>query len=279
MLTDFFELFNFAFFRNALVAAFLTSISCGIVGSYIVTKRMVFISGGVSHASFGGIGIGYFLGINPILGAAVFSMISALSIEFFTRKGVVRNDSMIAVLWSFGMALGIIFIFLTPGYTPNLMSYLFGSILTVSGTDIQLLSALVAVILLLFILFYRMILFIAFDEEYIRTRQVPVNFISYLLICLIALTIVLNIRVVGVILVISLLTIPQITANLFFKDLRKIMLWSILTGCLGSFAGLAGSWFFNIPSGATIVFTLILLYFIMSTGKGIRDRFRLKDTL
>ena len=144
------ELFNYDFFRNALLAALLSSITCGIIGTYIVTRRIVFMSGGLTHTSFGGIGIGYFLGINPIWGAAVFAVISALGIEYFTKKAELRNDSVIAMFWAFGMATGIIFIYITPGYAPDLMSYLFGNILTVSARDILFMAVLAVIIILFF---------------------------------------------------------------------------------------------------------------------------------
>ncbi|HRX98217.1 MAG TPA: metal ABC transporter permease, partial [Bacteroidales bacterium] len=156
------DLLQYNFFINALLAALFTSISCGIIGTYIVSKRIVFISGGITHTSFGGVGLGYFAGINPLIGAAIFSLLSAFGIEYMSKKIAIREDSAIAIMWSFGMALGIIFIYLTPGYAPNLMSYLFGSILTVSTGEIVLTGILAIVILAFFIIFYKIILFIAF---------------------------------------------------------------------------------------------------------------------
>lgn len=255
-----FNLFHYSFFTNSLLAALLASITCGIAGTYIVARRMVFISGGITHASFGGIGIAYFLGLNPVLGAAVFSILSAMGIEFVASRSNIREDSAIGILWSLGMAVGIIFIFLTPGYAPNLMSYLFGSILTVGTTDLWLMAGLALVLALFFTKFYHLILFIAFDEEYARSHQAPVQLFKYLLISMVALTIVLNIRVSGIILVISFLTIPQSTANLFTHNFRSIILLSILIGILGSFAGLLASYYLNIPSGATIIFAFVLIF-------------------
>ncbi|MCK5079282.1 MAG: metal ABC transporter permease, partial [Bacteroidales bacterium] len=217
------ELLTYDFFRNALMAAVLAAVSCGIIGTYIVSKRIVFISGGITHASFGGIGMGYFFGINPILGAAVFAVLSALGIEYASRKTDVREDSAIAILWALGMAIGVIFVYMTPGYAPNLLSYLFGNILTVGSTDLFLLLGLCVIILIFFALQFKNILYIAFDEEYARARRLPVNLIKYIMISLVALTIVFNIRVVGIILVISLLTIPQTIANMFVKRFFNIM--------------------------------------------------------
>jgi len=256
------DLLAYDFFRNALVAALLAAISCGIIGTYIVSRRMVFISGGITHASFGGIGIGYYFGFNPIVGAAVFAILSALGIEFSSRKTEIREDSAIAILWALGMAVGVIFVFMTPGYAPNLMSYLFGNILTVSTTDIILLLSLCFVILAFFILQFKNILYIAFDEEFARARRLPVSLIKYIMISLIALTIVFNIRVVGIILVISLLTIPQTIANMFVKRFYSIMVFSVLIALLGTLSGLILSYVFDIPSGAAIIFFLVILFFL-----------------
>ena len=210
-------LFEYRFFTNALLAALFASITCGITGAYIVSRRIVFISGGITHASFGGIGIGYFFGFNPIVGAMIFSVLSAFGIEYMSKKTNLREDSVIAILWSFGMAVGIIFIFLTPGYSANLMSFLFGNILTVTKLNLVFLLILALLITGIFLVFFKTILFIAFDEQYARAVKLPVETINYLMITLVALTIVFNIKVVGIILVISLLTIPQTIANIFTK--------------------------------------------------------------
>lgn len=254
------ELLQYNFFVNALLAALLAGISCGIAGTYIVSRRKVFISGGITHASFGGIGLAYFLGINPLLGAAVFAVLSALGIQFFSQKAEVREDSSIAIWWSLGMALGIIFIYLTPGYVPNLMSYLFGSILTVTASELWSMFMLNIVLAGFFLLFFRQILYVSFDEEFAKTTGIPVNLFNYLLMVLVALTIVLNIRVVGIILILSLLTIPQATANLFTKSLKKLIILSTIIAFLGALTGLLISYFADIPSGAAIIFTLVLIF-------------------
>jgi zinc transport system permease protein len=257
-----FELFQYQFFLNAVAAAILASISCGIIGSYIVARRIVFISGGITHASFGGIGLAWYLGFNPVFGAAVFGVLSALGIEWISKKTEVRQDSVIGILWAFGMALGIIFIYMTPGYAPNLMSFLFGNILTVGALDLYLLLALCLLTIAIFFFLLRPILFIAFDEEFARTQKAPVQILNYLMISLVALAIVLNIRVVGIILVISFLTIPQTIANMFTNDFKKMMLGSILFGILGSFIGLLVSYWINAPSGATIIFSFVILFIL-----------------
>jgi zinc transport system permease protein len=255
-----FEIFQYQFLQNAIFAALLASITCGIIGSYIVTKRIVFISGGITHASFGGIGISWFFGFNPILGAAFFGVLSALGIEWLSKKTEVRQDSVIGILWALGMALGIIFIYMTPGYAPNLLSFLFGNILTVGTLDLYLLTGLALLTILIFALMLKPILFVAFDEEYAKTQRIPVQLINYLMIALVALAIVLNIRVVGIILVISFLTIPQTIANLFTKDFKKMIISSIIFGILGSFTGLLVSYEINAPSGATIIISFVILF-------------------
>lgn len=253
-------IFTYDFVVHALQAAFLASITCGIIGAYIVARRMVFISGGITHASFGGIGLGYFLGLNPIVGAAIFSILSAFGIRLVSKQTDIREDSAIGILWSFGMAVGIIFIYLTPGYAPNLMSYLFGSILTVTPADLVFMKVLAVVTVLIFLFFYRTILFISFDEEYARSHNAPVETFNYLMLTLVALVIVINIRVAGIILVISYLTIPQSTANLFVNDLKKIIILSMIISFAGSIIGLFLSYYWNIPSGATIIFVFVVIF-------------------
>ncbi|PLX13698.1 MAG: hypothetical protein C0597_11255 [Marinilabiliales bacterium] len=271
------ELLQYKFITNSLLAGILASVSCGIIGTYIVTRRMVFLSGGITHASFGGIGIGYFFGFNPIFSAAIFGILSALGIEFVSKKTEIREDSVIGILWSFGMALGIMFVFLTPGYVPNLMSYLFGSILTVSSFDIWLMVCLSLVLIIFFVLFYRIILFISYDQEYAKTHNISVGLFNYLLMALVALTIVLNIKIVGIILVISLLTIPQSIANLFTKDFKNIILISIVIGLIGAFMGLIISYKINIPSGASIIFSLVMIFIVAKSIQVIKRKFNLKN--
>ncbi len=255
-------IFTYRFVQHAFLAAFLMSVACGIIGTYIVSRRMVFISGGITHASFGGVGIGYFLGIPPLAGAAVVAVLAALTTEHLTRKKAIRNDSIIAIMWSLGMAIGIIFVYLTPGYTPNLMGYLFGSIITVSSTDLWFMLALSTGVVAFFALFFESILYISFDEEFARTRGIRVMRYNYLLITLVALTIVLSIRIAGIILVLSLLTIPQNITNLFTNRFGHIMIGSVLIGFFASVIGLVSSYLLDIPSGATIIFILVVLYLL-----------------
>ncbi len=256
------QLLDFGFFRNALVAAVFTSITCGIIGTYVVAKRIVFISGGITHASFGGIGMAFYFGFDPLAGAVLFGVLSALGIQFLVKRGQIREDSSIAIWWSLGMAIGIIFIFLTPGYTPNLTSYLFGNILTVSKTELGLMAMLSVVLSVFFLIFSRKVLFIAFDEEFAEIAGVRTHLFNYLMMTLIAMTVVLNIRVAGIILILSLLTLPQATANLFSKDFKKLLILSILIALAGTVSGLFLSYYLDIPSGATIIFTLVVIFIV-----------------
>lgn len=254
------ELFQYQFFIKALLAALLASIACGIIGTYMVSRRLVFIGGGITHASFGGIGIAYFLGLNPLLGAAVFAVLASFGINYFTQKGNVRQDSSIAIWWSLGMALGIIFIAITPGYAPNLMSFLFGSILTVTTAELVFFALVTIVVIVLFTLFFRLILTISFDEEFALARNLPVKAFNYLLMGITALVMVVSIRISGVILVLSLLTLPQATANMFTKKFASIMLASIVIGFVGIVAGLIISYYTNMPSGATVILVLTAFF-------------------
>ena len=274
------ELLDYAFFRNALWGSLLASIACGIIGSYVVARRMVFISGGITHASFGGLGIGFYFGFNPIISAMVFSILSAFGIQWLSKSQNVREDSAIAVFWSFGMAVGIILIFLSPGYAPNLSEYLFGNILTISRSDIFLLALLSFILIFFFSFFYRPILNTSFDKEFAQTRGVNVAFFEYTLIMLVAVTIVLSIRLVGIVLLISLLTVPQMTANIFTNKFSKIMISSVIISFVGSVIGLLLSYFLNVPSGAFIIFVLILIYLVAKLGSRVFIiRFKSERTL
>ena len=259
------SIFQYGFIIKGLLGAIFASITAGLAGTYVVSKRMVFLSGGITHASFGGIGIGYFIGINPVVGAAVFGIMSALGVEYLSVKQKIREDSAIGILWAFGMAIGIIFIYLTPGYTPNLMSYLFGSILTVSRADIVALGIMSVILILYFGVFYRTILYISFDEVFARTYSSYVDVFKYITTSLIALTIVLNIRMAGVVLVISLLTIPPNIAMLFTRVYIKIVIWSVIAGFIGTATGYAISYYAGIPVGATIIFTLVIIWVLVKS--------------
>ena len=261
---DFFhDIFHYRFLMQALLAAVLSGITCGVMGTYIVCRRMVFLSGGITHASFGGIGIAYWLGRDPILGAMLFAVLSALGIEWANDRGRIRQDSAIGIAWSAGMAAGIIFIYLTPGYAPNLMSYLFGSILTVTHTDTVRLGILTVAVLGLWALCSRAAVFAAFDREFARSQGIPVKAVSRTAAVLAALTIVLSIRVVGIVLLISLLTMPAVIANSLSNSYGRITLLAVVVAVAGNVAGLAASYGMNIPAGAATIFLLTLTLIVV----------------
>lgn len=261
------ELLDYAFFRNALLGSLFASIACGIIGTYVVSRRLVFISGGITHASFGGLGIGFYFGLNPIYSAMVFSVFSAFGIQWLSEKQGVREDSAIGVFWSLGMAIGIVLTFLTPGYTPNLSEYLFGNILTVTQSDILSLVVLSAILLLFFFADYRAIVSVSFDTQFAQTRRIRTKIIEYSMMLFTAVTIVLSIRLVGIVLLMSLITVPQMTANIFTVNYSKLILLSILFSFVGSVSGLLLSYYLNVPSGAFIIFVLIVMFFI---AKGVK---------
>ncbi|MBZ2166900.1 MULTISPECIES: metal ABC transporter permease [Methanobacterium] len=250
------DILQYEFMQRAFIAALLVSVACGIVGTYVVIKRIVSLSGAISHAAFGGIGLGYFLGLNPILAAIPFSIVSAIGIGAIHEKVNISEDTAIGILWSVGMAIGIIFINLTPGYAPDLFSYLFGSILTVSNSDILIMIILDILIIGIVYLFQREFLSIAFDEEYSKVLGIPSQLIYILLLSLVALSVVVLIKVVGVILVIALLAIPAAITKQYTSDLKRLMFMSTVVGMVFTSLGLLLSYIFNLSSGATIVLVL-----------------------
>lgn len=271
------ELIQYTFFQHALLGGLLASIACGIIGTYIVTRRLVFISGGITHASFGGIGIGLFTGISPLLSAAVFSVLSAFGVEWLSKRKDMREDSAIAVFWTLGMALGVMFSFLSPGFAPDLSAYLFGNILTITVTDLAILGVLALVLIVFFTLFIHPIIHVAFDREFARSQGLPVAFFEYTLMLFIALTIVACLRMVGIVLAISLLTIPQMTANLFTYKFKLIIWLSVIIGFLSCMGGLFISYFLNVPSGASIIFFSILIYAVCKVAKSISTRIQREE--
>jgi zinc transport system permease protein len=248
-----FEALQFEFMRNALLAGVLVSVACGIIGSYVVVNRTVFISGGIAHAAYGGIGLGYFLGVDPMWAAIPFSLVAAVIMGFIQYRTRQYADTLIGVLWAIGMALGIIFIDLTPGYAPDLMSYLFGSILAVPRSSVIAMFVLDAVIILLFYGFYKEFLAISFDEEFARVLNVSVESFYFLQLGLTALTVVVTMRVVGLIMVIALLTIPAAISLQFTTKLHHTMILSAILGVVFTLIGLYLSYIFDLTSGATII--------------------------
>ncbi|WP_026733203.1 metal ABC transporter permease [Fischerella sp. PCC 9605] len=256
------EALQFDFMRNALIAGVLVSIACGIIGTFVVINRIVFISGGIAHAAYGGIGLGYFFKFSPVLGAVIFSILAALGMGIVQRQTRQRADTIIGVMWAIGMAVGIILVDLTEGYKADLMSYLFGSILAVSSNDLSIMLGLDIIIIALAALFYKELLAISFDETFATVANVPVNTIYLTLMCMIALTVVMMMRVVGLIMVIALLTMPAAIGGQFVKDMRKMMVLASILGMFFTTVGLWLSYSLNLTSGATIILVAGAVYLL-----------------
>ena len=263
------DLLQYTFIQHALIGSLLASIACGLVGTYIVTRRLVFISGGLTHASFGGIGLGLYTGLSPILSAAVFAVLSAFGVEWLSKRKDMREDSAIAVFWALGMAVGVMFTFLSPGFAPDLSAYLFGNILTITQSDLALLGSVAAVLVIFFTLFIHPLTYMAFDPEFARSQGLNVQLLEYVMMMFIALTIVACLRMVGIVLVISLLTIPQMTANLFVHRFHHIIWLSVGIGYVSCLGGLYLSFRENIPSGASIIFFSIVIYAVCKAVKSL----------
>jgi zinc transport system permease protein len=267
------EALQFEFIRNALGAAILVSIACGLIGSLVVVNRMVFISGGVAHAAYGGIGLGYFFRFSPVLGAIIFCLGSALAMGWVERRYQQRSDTLIGVMWALGMALGVMLIDLTPGYKADVSSYLFGSILTVPRQDLWLMLGLDIFIVVLLALFYKEFLAISFDPVYATTRNLPVDALYLLLVAAIALTVVMVMQVVGLIMVIALLTLPAAIAAQWVQDIQQMMGLATVLGVTFNGLGLALSYGFNLSSGATIILVAGLTYLLsLALQKGVWRR-------
>lgn len=255
-------IFKYTFLQNAIISAALASIICGIIGTIIVEKKLVMLSGGIAHASFGGIGMGYFLNIEPIIGALIFAIASSFGVVAIKEKSKVNADTIIGMFWVLGMALGIIFISLTPGYPPDISSYLFGDILTVSKMDIYMMAILDFIVVFMIMGFFNYIKSYLFDKEFSNVIGINVKFIEYMVFLFMACSVVVLIRVVGIMLVIALLTVPPAISKLFTYNLKKIMGLSIVFGLLFSLLGLFISYKLHIASGATIIIIAVCSYVI-----------------
>jgi zinc transport system permease protein len=267
------EALGYEFFRNALIAGVLASIACGFIGSFIVVKRMVSLAGGISHAAFGGIGLGYYLGIDPILGATVFSLGTAGIISHFRNQAHQHLDTLVAGVWASGMALGILFIYLAPGFAPDLFSYLFGNILLVPFEYLMLMTLLVCIIVVTVTLFYHRFVAVTFDEEYAIVMNLPARGLMLTIIGLTALTVVMLIQVVGVILVIALLALPAAIAREYSSSMKAMILYATLLGALFTTSGIWLSYILDVPSGATIILIAAAAYFLVILGRDIRQHY------
>ena len=278
-MSELLTLLDYEFARNALMAAVLASVLAGTVGTFVVVKRLVFIAGGISHAAFAGLGICYWLGMNPLIGAVVVAVLAALLLGWVGETRARSQDALIGVLWAGGMAVGIVFIHMTPGYAPNLMTYLFGDILTVSRTDVHLLAALTVLVVAVMGLYYRALVAVAFDETFAAVQGVPVRRMTTLLLVLVALSVIMLIQVVGIILLIALFTVPPMIALMLAHRFIAVLGIAVLAGLVTSTGGLAGSYFLDLPSGPAIVLFGIILVMLVRGIHWIRSRYYATRTL
>lgn len=261
------ELLGYTFFQYALAGCFLASVVCGVVGTYVVTKRMIFISGGITHSSLGGVGLGLYFGISPIVGASLFSVMSGLGIEWLSRRRGVREDSAIAMFWTFGMSVGVMFSYLTPGYVPDLTTYLFGNILTIDDGDLIYLGVLAVAVTAFYVIYRRLVVLVAFDEDYARSLRLPVTLFKYAMTVSISLAVVSCIRIAGIVLTLSMLTVPVMTAMLFTTRYSRIIVLSVIICFVTCVSGLGLAYQVNIPSGTSIIFLSIILYAVIRLSR------------
>ena len=261
------ELLGYTFFQYALAGCFLASVVCGVVGTYVVTKRMIFISGGITHSSLGGVGLGLYFGISPIVGASLFSVMSGLGIEWLSRRRGVREDSAIAMFWTFGMSVGVMFSYLTPGYVPDLTTYLFGNILTIDDGDLIYLGVLAVAVTAFYVIYRRLVVLVAFDEDYARSLRLPVTLFKYVMTVSISLAVVSCIRIAGIVLTLSMLTVPVMTAMLFTTLYSRIIVLSVIICFVTCVSGLGLAYQVNIPSGTSIIFLSIILYAVIRLSR------------
>lgn len=248
------------FLQYAVIAGALASVVCGVMGAFVVLKRISMASGGIAHAIMGGVGIAYFLRFPVFWGALIFAVLTAIVIGLVRERAAQREDTLISALWAVGMAIGVIFMYLTPGYNVDLFSFLFGNLLMVSGTDLVRLSVLTALVVVTVFLLYRQFLAVSFDPEFARLRGLRVGLLSVVLLVLVAVTVVILIQAVGMILVIALLTLPAATVALFADTPLRLMAWAMLAGLFCNWAGLVVAFRFDIPPGATVILLSALGY-------------------
>ncbi|MDO5017225.1 MAG: metal ABC transporter permease [Porphyromonas sp.] len=266
------DFLNYQFFTQSAIAVLLTGLITGIIGSFVVVRRMVFVSGGITHSSFAGLGLGFFLGHNPLLYAMGAAILSGVGVEWLSQKGRVREDSAIASVWSAGMAIGILFTFLTPGYTPSLSSFLFGNILLVTPLELWILGGYVALTVLLVVLYYWPLVYISFDAEFMQIRGLPRSLYQYLMMIWICIGIVLSIRVMGIMMLMSMLTLPQMTVNQFTHSFKGLIIGSTLLSTVTVMLSLIGSYYFNLPTGVLSVLMLSLLFLLSRASVRLRRR-------
>lgn len=265
-------LLEYTFLQNAVLSAVLISIVSGIIGTVIMEKKMVMMSGGIAHTAFGGIGLGYFLGISPMIGALIFSVAASFGIATIQRKQQTNTDILIGLFWAVGMAAGIMFIAFTPGYPPDMSTYLFGDILTVGRQDLWMMLLLDGIVIFFILSLFNVYKAYLLDDEFAKVQGVKTLWLEYLLFFLIALTIVVMIRVVGFILVIALLSAPTAIAKYFTKNLKKMMLLASSFSLLFSLTGLWLSYKLNVPSGASIILLAGFTYLLLTLWESYRKK-------
>ena len=253
------EVLQYDFIQNALIAGVLISIAAGIIGSLVVVNKITFLTGGIAHSSYGGIGLAIYLGLPVLFGATVFAVLTAVIIAIITLNNRNRIDAIIGMMWASGMAIGIIFVDLTPGYNVDLMSYLFGSIIAVSNDDLIYMTALDIFIVSTVVFFYKQILAVSYDSEFATLRGINVKFFYTLILILAALCVVAAIKAVGLILVIALLTIPTYLAESFASRLSTMMVISSILATIFTILGLVVSYIYDISSGASIIMVAVLV--------------------
>ena len=253
------EVLQYSFIQNALIAGILISIAAGIIGSLVVVNKITFLTGGIAHSSYGGIGLAIYLGIPVLFGATIFAVLTAIIIAIITLKNRTRIDAIIGIMWASGMAIGIIFVDLTPGYNVDLMSYLFGSIIAVSNEDLIFMSLLDFFIIFIILFFYKQILAVSYDSEFASLRGINVKFFYTLILILAALCVVAAIKAVGLILVIALLTIPTYLAETFANKLSSMMMISSILATIFTIIGLIVSYVYDISSGASIIMVAVII--------------------
>jgi len=258
------EILYYPFFQRAMAAVAIISVAVALVGVYIMSRRMVFISGGITHACFGGLGLGYWLGVSPVAMAAVAAVAGSVCVEWLSSRGRVRQDSAIAVIWALGMALGIMFIFMTRGYVPELNTFLFGNVLGVTGSDLLAFGCFTALLVAVFACFFPAIVAVAFDADFARVNRLPVRLVSYAMTVFVAVAIVLAIRLVGIMLLMSLLSLPQMIAETRARRYSTLIFGSVAIALIGGVAGLFLAYWLGVPASATIVLLLVVMYVMAS---------------
>lgn len=277
-MSEFFnDLPHYAFLQSALMAGLLASVGCGVMGTYVVVKRIAFLAGGIAHSVMGGMGAAVYFGFDPLGGALLAAVVAALVIGLVHLYWQAQEDTLIGALWAIGMAIGILFISATSGYQADLMSYLFGNILLVPSQSLWFMFGLDLLLLAVVAAYHRQFLAVVFDEEFARLQGIPVTFFYLLLLVLVSVTVVLLIQVVGLILVLALLTLPAAVAGHYMHSLGRMMMLAVLIGALVSMLGLAWSYGPDLPPGPGIVLLSGLVYVVSALSVQWRQRRAVKQ--